>query len=256
LTKPARHFRIDLAYDGTEFAGWQTQAQGRTVQGTLETALSRLQGERPVRVRGAGRTDSGVHARAQVADFRLSTDLDVPALEHALRGMLPHDLRPVRLREVADAFDSRGDATSKTYRYLLDRTGGGDPFLARFALHHPYPIDRGSMDQALLRLPGEHDWSGFAGAKCEVKSRTRNLTEAFYEEHESGDQGWFSFSANGFLTHMVRILVGTSLEVARGRFDPERIDRILASRDRALAGPTAPAKGLVLWSITYPGDAT
>jgi tRNA pseudouridine38-40 synthase len=256
LTGPARHFRIDLAYDGTEFAGWQAQAHGRTVQATLEAVLSRLQGNRALRVRGAGRTDSGVHARAQVADFHLRTDLEPRALEHALRGMLPPDLRPLRLREVDQSFDARGDASCKTYRYRLDRTAAGDPFLARFALHYPYPIDRAAVAQALLRLPGKRDWSAFAGAKCEVQDRTRNLTEARYEENESKEQGWFSFSANGFLTHMVRILVGTLLEVARGKIEPQRIDEILASRDRAQAGPTAPAKGLVLWKIAYPGDST
>ena len=253
MNAPPRRFRIDLAYDGSAFCGWQLQPRGRTVQGVLEQALTRLQGGSPVRVRGAGRTDSGVHARQQVADALLATSLDEPELEHALRSMLPEDLRPSRVRLVADSFDSRRDARSKTYRYRLDRSRPGNPFLARYALHHPGNLDPGAMREALERLPGKRDWSGFAGSACEVRDRVRELSEAAYEEGGEAE-GWFSFTADGFLTHMVRNLVGTLLEVGRGRFEPRRIDRILAERDRSLAGPTAAARGLVLWRVVYPGD--
>ena len=248
-----RHLRIDLAYDGTDFSGWQVQAKGRTVQGTLEAALFRLQGDRPVRVNGAGRTDAGAHARAQVADAFLETDLGLPELNYALLRMLPADLRAIRLREVPESFHARRDAVSKTYRYRLDRSNHGDPFLSRYALHHPYALDVVAMQEALLRLPGERDWSAFAGAKCKVKSRVRDLREASFQG-EPKEDAYFSFTANGFLTHMVRNLVGTLLEVARGRTSPEQINRIVASRDRAQAGPTAPAHGLLLWEIRYPGE--
>jgi tRNA pseudouridine38-40 synthase len=253
LSIEPRRFRIDLAYDGTDFCGWQVQARGRTVQGLLEQTLARLQGGAPVAVRGAGRTDAGVHARQQVADVRLTTPLGDAELGHSLRSMLPGDLRPLRVREVEDSFHSRRDARSKTYRYRLDRSRGGDPFLARYALHRAGRLDLEAMREALNRLPGRRDWSGFAASACEVRDRVREMTEARYEE-TAGGEGWFSFTADGFLTHMVRNLVGTLLDVGRGRFDPGRIERILAAGDRSLAGPTAAARGLVLWRVVYPGD--
>ncbi len=247
----ARRVRIDLAYDGGDFSGWQVQPGRRTVQGVLEQTLSRLQGGRAVRVRGAGRTDAGVHARGQVAD----TDLGVPHsdadLLHALRSMLPPDLRPLRLATVSPTFHARHDAASKTYSYTLDRTPSGDPFRARHALHHPHPVAGEPLRRAIELLPGRRDWSGFAASSCEIEDRVRELSQAVYEEPADG-VGVFTFRADGFLTHMVRILVGTLLEVARGRFAPERIRRILDSGDRTLAGPTAPPHGLCLEHIDYP----
>ena len=248
--RPARRVRFDLAYDGTDFAGWQLQPNRRTVQGILEQVLTRIQGEGQVRVRGAGRTDAGVHARAQVADCELATRLDDGALIHALRGMLPQDLRPVRLVSVSPQFDSRRDARSKTYRYRLDLSAHASPFLARFALHHPDPIDIGAVETALASLPGERDWSAFTASSCRIENRVRRLTEATYEA--SGQEGWFCFSGNGFLTHMARNLVGTLLEVAGGRIPPSRLAAILESGDRRLAGQTAPARGLILWEVRYP----
>jgi len=254
LSAAPRRFRIDLAYDGTDFSGWQVQPRGRTVQGVLERTLTRLQGGRPVSVRGAGRTDAGAHARQQVADARLSISLDEAELGRALRSMLPEDLRPLRVRVVEDSFHSRRDARAKTYRYRLDRSSAGDPFLARYALRHAGDLDLEAMREALGRLPGRRDWSGFAASACVVRDRVRELSEAGYEESGDGE-GWFSFTGDGFLTHMVRNLVGTLLEVGRGRFEPARVERILAEGDRSLAGPTAAARGLVLWRVVYPGDA-
>jgi tRNA pseudouridine38-40 synthase len=223
------------------------------VQGLLEETLTRLQGGVPVRVRGAGRTDAGVHARQQVADVRLAVALDEAELEHALRSMLPRNLRPLSLRVVEDSFVARRDACSKTYRYRLDRSRAGNPFLARYALHRAGELDLAAMRESLRQLPGRRDWSGFAGSACEVRDRVRKLTEAVYEEHP-GEEGWFSFTADGFLTRMVRNLVGTLLEVGTGRFPPRRIRQILEEGDRTLAGPTAAARGLVLWKIVYPGE--
>lgn len=253
MSAPPRRFRFDLAYDGTAFCGWQVQPRERTAQGVLEECLTRLQGGQPVRVRGAGRTDAGVHARQQVADARLRTSLGEAELGRALGSMLPEDLRPLRVRVVPEAFDSRRDALSKTYRYRLDRSPQGDPFAARYALHHSGPLDLEAMQDALRRLPGRRDWSGFAGSACAVRNRVRDLSEASYDDREE-QEGWFSFTADGFLTHMVRNLVGTLLEVGRGRFEAGRIDRILAEGDRSLAGPTAAARGLILWKVVYRHD--
>lgn len=248
-----RRVRLDLAYDGTDFAGWQVQPEARTVQGLLEEKLTRVQGADAVRVRGAARTDAGVHSRGQVADAEVRTRLNDGDLEQALSSMLPQEVRVLGVRTVATEFHSRYRALSKTYRYLLDRTPQGNPFLARYALHHPRGMDEGRLLQALQSLPGRRDWSGFAGAACDVEDRVRHLMEASYVELGTG-LGVFTFEADGFLNHMVRNLVGTLLEVARGRFAPERIHEILDSRDRRLAGPTAPARGLILDRVTYDSD--
>lgn len=247
----ARRIRLDLAYDGTDFHGWQLQPGLRTVQGVLEATLTRLAGERPVRVRGAGRTDAGVHARGQVADATVRVDADDASLTRSLRSMLPADLRALRVASVDPGFDARYDARSKTYRYVVDLTPWGDPFLARYALHHPQAIERSRVRRALELLPGRRDWSGFAASACEVRDRVRTLTEARLRENEDGTAEFF-FSADGFLTHMVRNLVGTLLEVGRGRFAPERMLEVVESRDRSLGGPTAPPHGLCLEQVRYP----
>lgn len=251
MSDGARRYRLDVAYDGTEFAGWQVQPGVRTVQGTLEGVLGRMQGGAPVRVRGAGRTDAGAHARGQVADFLLDCRLGEGELEHALRGMLPREIRPLAVRRVPDGFNARADALRKSYRYRIDRSLSGDPFIARYALHHPYAIDGEALDRALASLRGRKDWSGFTGSACTVENRVRELVEARYDEGPGGE-GWFIFEADGFLTHMVRNIVGTLLEIAGGRSGAERIEKILESGDRRLAGPTAAAKGLFLWHVEYP----
>ncbi len=250
MTVVARRIRLDLAYDGTGFDGWQVQPGRRTVQGVVEAALGRIHGGRPIRVRGAGRTDAGVHARGQVADADVLSRLEDSRLLAALASLLPDDVRPLALVTVDAAFDARRDAVSKTYRYLLDRTPHGDPLVARFALHAPSPIDRPAVDDALRRLIGRHDWSGFAGAACTQDDRIRILFEATMADVAPGRCA-LTFSADGFLNHMVRNLVGTLLEIGRGRFAPGRVDEILASGDRRRAGPTAPARGLCLERIEY-----
>ena len=242
-----------MAYDGTDFAGWQYQPGLRTAQQELEDALSLLQGGRSLRTRSAGRTDAGVHARRQVADCELRTHLDDARLKHSLRCMLPPDLRAQALRTVDAGFHSRRDAVEKVYRYRVDSTSHGNPLLARYALHHPHRLDRQRLDEALRRLPGRRDWSGFTASSCVIGQRVRTLTRAEWREPEEGE-GYFVFAADGFLTHMARNLVGTLLEIARGRMEPQRVEEILERGDRRLAGPTAPAHGLILWDVRYPND--
>jgi tRNA pseudouridine38-40 synthase len=253
MTPAPRRVRLDLAYDGTDFAGWQLQPGRRTIQAAVEEALCRIQGGVPARLRAAGRTDAGVHARRQVADGEVTTRLDDAGLLRALAALLPADVRPLAVRTVPGGFHSRRDAQSKTYAYVLDRAAQGDPFVSRFALHHPHFVDRAAIEEALRRLPGRRDFAGFAGADRATGSTVRDLLAARYQELE-GELAVLSFTAGGFLNHMVRNLVGTLLEVARGRFAPGRIDEILASRDRRLAGPTAPARGLHLDRVTYAGE--
>ena len=241
-----------LAYDGTSYAGWQIQPDRTTVQGVLEAALARLQGGDAVRVRGAGRTDAGVHALAQVADTELNVVLDDDGIAHALRGMLPDDVRPVAVETVAADFHSRKSARWKTYHYLLDRSEAGDALLARYALRYSGAFDEDAVRAALGRLPGRRDWSGFAGAACPPGDRVRELTLAEYRVLPAS-RAVFRFRADGFLNHMVRNLVGTLLEIGRGRFGPDRIDDVLDSGDRRRAGPTAAPHGLFLERIEYDG---
>jgi tRNA pseudouridine38-40 synthase len=245
-----RRLRVDLAYDGTGYRGWQVQASARTVQGTLEGALARLTGGDSVRTRGAGRTDAGVHARGQVADALVDTRLDDGAIAKGLAALLPADVRPTAVGTVPDGFHARRSAVAKTYRYTLDRSPWGDPFLGRFALHHPYAMDLDAVRAALLLLPGTRDWTGFAAAACEVENRVRTLTDARLETGD-GSTLTFVFRADGFLTYMVRNLVGTLLEVGRGAAAPDRVVEVLETRDRGIAGPTAPPKGLCLESVEY-----
>ena len=245
-----RRVRIDLAYDGSAYAGWQVQPGAATVQGVVEGALAAIHGGRLVRIRGAGRTDSGAHARGQVADALVTTRCDDLRLLRALSGMLPDDVRPRRVLTMPASFHARHDARSKTYRYLIDRSQTGDPWRRRYALAWPHAVDGGAVDAALALLVGTHDWSGFTGAACTVSERRRTMTEARRVAVRPALDA-FVFTADGFLTHMVRCLVGTLLEVARGRIAPERIAEVLATGDRGRAGPTAPAHGLSLWRVVY-----
>ena len=247
-----RRVRIDLAYDGTAYEGWQIQPGRFTVQGVLEEALTRLHGGVRVKVRGAGRTDSGVHARAQVADAEVDDRFPDGELHGALLSILPGDIRAARVVSTGAAFHAQHDARGKTYVYFVDRSRSGSPFLARYAHQEPRALDEAAIDDALARLPGTRDWSGFAGAACVVADRVRALTEARRCAVRPGLDA-FVFSADGFLTHMVRNLVGTVLDVGRGRFTPARVDEVIVSKDRGVAGATAPARGLWLWHVDYGG---
>ena len=245
-----RRVRIDLAYDGTAYAGWQVQPGVKTVQGVVEEALSRLHGGKRARLCGAGRTDSGAHARGQVADALVNTRYDDAGLMRALAHMLPEDIRPFRVLTVPPSFHAQHDAQSKTYRYLVDTSPAGDPWRRLYALAIPLPMDEPAVDAALRLCPGTRDWSGFTGSACTVDDRVRTITEARRVPLRPGLQA-FIFTADGFLTHMVRNLVGTLLEVGRGKMAPERIEEVLVTRDRKRAGPTAPAKGLCLTRVVY-----
>jgi tRNA pseudouridine38-40 synthase len=189
----------------------------------------------------------------QVADCEIRSRLDDASLEQALRTMLPPDLRPLSARSSAPSFHARKEAVSKTYRYRLDLSRHGDPFAARYALHHPHRLDPEILNTALRQLVGRRDWSGFAASACDKIDRVRHLTEARVER-PSTDRLCFTFTADGFLQHMVRNLVGTLLEIGGERMPLETIAEVLSSGDRNRAGPTAPSRGLCLTRVRYPGD--
>jgi len=243
-----RNVKIVLEYDGTDFHGWQIQARGRTVQGVLEEVLSRLD-HRPVMVHGAGRTDRGVHAEAQVANFFLERERTPTELLRAINANLPPDVRIKHVEFVEPDFHARLDARSKTYRYTMFCGRILSPFLYRYVYHLIFPVDVTSMQQAAKMLMGEHDFASFSTREYERKSTVRCIREV--ELWCERDLLALEITADGFLRYMVRTIAGTLCEIGRGRLQVKDMERILAARDRRLAGPTLPAKGLTLVRVDY-----
>jgi tRNA pseudouridine38-40 synthase len=237
-----------LAYDGTAYRGFQLQPDEDTIQARLECALAQMAKE-PVRVTAAGRTDSGVHARAQVVHFVLPRRIPPPGVLEGLNSMLPDDIRVHEVGEVEDDFHARFDARSKTYRYYFDRSKVPSPFRSRYTLHYPYALDREALDRAAAGILGERDFAAFRASSCTARTTVRRCTvSAFLEE---GAELVYEIEASGFLHHMVRNVVGTLLQVGQGKREPSSLEALFASRERAEAGPTAPAKGLHLIQVTY-----
>ncbi len=240
--------KITLAYDGTAYRGFQLQPGEDTIQARLESALSQMAKE-PIRVTAAGRTDSGVHAWAQVAHCCLPRPIPPRGILEGLNSMLPEDIRVRFVSEAEDDFHARFDARSKTYRYYFDRSPVPSPFRARYTLHYPYGLDREALDRGASHFLGERDFAAFRASSCRARSTVRScIRSTFLDE---GGELVFEITATGFLHHMVRNLVGTLLEVGRGKREPSSLESILASRQRSEAGPTAPAKGLHLVKVTY-----
>lgn len=242
------NFRITLAYDGTDFTGWQMQPAARTIQGVLTAALTKLDGA-PVTVFGAGRTDSGVHAEGQVASFQLSLIRTADELLDALNGSLPIDIRVLEAAAAPDSFHARRDARGKTYRYHLYTARVMTPFLNRYAWHFPYPLDPDRLQEDAGLLLGTHDFSAFTVSSTEVQTRIRTLTEV--EVLRDGASLMLSFSGNGFLRYMVRTMVGALVDINRGRLKAESLVELLETGDRHLAGRMAPAKGLTMVKVQY-----
>ena len=244
-----RNFKLTLCYDGSRYRGWQKQGNTEhTLQGRLEALLSRLL-EQPVELAGSGRTDAGVHARRQVCSFRADTDLRCEELLGKLRAMLPEDIGALALEDAPPRFHARLSCTGKTYVYRIWNSETPDVFSRRYRLSWPEPLDTAAMEQAAQALLGEHDFSAFCSLKKSKKSPVRRLDEIRVERH--GDELRLAFTGSGFLYNMVRILTGTLLEVGAGRRSAETVSAALLSRDRAMAGPTAPAQGLFLWEVSY-----
>ncbi|MDT7605357.1 MAG: tRNA pseudouridine38-40 synthase [Acidobacteriota bacterium] len=248
-------FRLNIQYDGTDFAGWQTQGQGeRTVQGELERALALLEGE-PVTVHGAGRTDAGVHAEGQVASVKLRRAWEPEKLRAAINGNIERDVRVIACEVAPEDFHARFSARGKTYRYYVFHENFISPFVVRYAHHEPRSLDIERMRECGRLFLGVHDWSAFSAAQADVENRVRNLTRLeiaeFWSEQARGHMIEITVSADGFLRYMVRSIAGTLLAVGRGEIDGEMITRALATGDRTLAGATAPAKGLTLVEVSY-----
>ncbi len=241
-----QNYKIVVAYDGTDFRGWQRQPGERTIQGTLEAAVRKITRRKAV-VHGAGRTDAGVHALAQAANFQVATRLDDTDLFRALNAVLPWDLRIVSLERVPPEFHARKAAKSKVYRYRIVLTPQMSPFDFRYALHWPWPLDLGAMRRAAPLFVRRADFTAFSSNRELGPVRTVKRSELRLSRGELV----YTIEANGFLRYMVRTLVGTLLEIGRGKASPEDIDEMFRSRKRDLAGPTAAAKGLCLIRVEY-----
>jgi tRNA pseudouridine38-40 synthase len=241
-------YKLILEYEGTAYHGWQVQPGLPTIQGILQDVLARFAGG-PVQVTGAGRTDAGVHALGQVASFSADLGLDPPALRKALNANLPPDIVVCRVEEAPPDFDARRSARSKRYRYTILRRDYPSAWHARHALYVSTPLDADAMAEAAKVVIGTHDFSAFRAGTCTARTPVRTVLDATWST--AGDLWHFEIMGNAFLQHMVRILVGTFLEVGRGKRRPEEVAEILASRDRRRAGKTIPAHGLCLVEVHY-----
>ena len=258
-TKVMRNIKLTIQYDGTDFSGWQVQKNTPTIQGLIEKAIFIVTGEE-TRLTGAGRTDAGVHALDQRAAFKTGSTLDPPVLSRALNANLPMDIRIIACEECEDDFHPRYNAKNKTYTYLICRDVPFSVFLRRFSLMCTYSLDVQAMDAAGPLITGRHDFSSFRASGCSAKNPVREIYTISVLELGSVDFMGFTFKtpllkisiqANAFLRHMARNIVGTLMEVGKGRIPPEEMTAILESKNRDAAGPTAPACGLFLEKINY-----
>lgn len=248
-----RRIRITVAWDGTDFHGWQIQTGLPTIQGTIEEIVAGIESA-PVRVEASGRTDAGVHALAQVAAFTIENPIPADNLRRAMNRLLPASVRILRVEEARADFHPRFDAVAKTYRYTIFRDEVCPPLEWRYVYHHPYPLDEDAMAVAARVYEGEHDFSAFAAAdhrsnaqrdsatEAEEPSKVRTIFNSGIERR--GNKLIYTVRGNGFLKHMVRNIVGTLLEAGRGNI-PAHIFPVKCGR-------TAPAKGLTMISVEYP----
>jgi tRNA pseudouridine38-40 synthase len=240
------NFKLILSYDGTDFSGWQRQPKKRTVQGVVEEAVARIAGGR-LAVIGAGRTDAGVHALAQTASFQAELRLRPAELIKALNALLPRDVRVLSVKTAPADFNARRSALGKLYQYRIYRRPVLPPFLRRYVLHWPYPLDTEAMFAAARLFIRQDDFSAFSSNR--LLSPVRKVIRS--ELRQRGPELHYLVEADGFLRHMVRSMVGTLLEVGRGRIGPEKVAELFRKKQRTLASPTVPARGLWLVRVAY-----
>jgi tRNA pseudouridine38-40 synthase len=266
-----RTLKLTIAYDGTDFAGWQRQATERTVQAAIEDALLPIDGERVI-VTGAGRTDAGVHAAGQVASIRLRSSIANEILLRALNATLPADVRVLAIDDAPEGFNAQFAAKRKTYRYSLWSDGVVPPALRRYVWHIPQRLSVAAMDEAAAVLIGTHDFSAFQASGGDVQTTVRGVLTSRIETMTpnaatgdgllagavavpvamlSGRLICYEITGAGFLRHMVRNIVGTLVDIGRDRLAVGEMRAVLESRDRARASATAPSHGLTLWSVDY-----
>ena len=248
-----RYF-LYIAYDGTDFLGWQSQPEGRTVQGELEQRLSTIL-RRPISITGAGRTDAGVHASQMVCHLNLDLSQgEMEQVTYRLRRFLPPDIAMLEVRRVTEDAHARYDAVSRRYGYHV-RTEAS-PFTRKYCTLVPETLDFAAMNEAASHLIGEHDFTTFSKKHSQVKTHICTVTEAKWERCSTCDECSYTFhiAANRFLRNMVRGIVGTLFEVGRGKIEPSDFGDLLTARDRSLCGSSAPSEGLFLEEVTYPAS--
>jgi len=250
-----RYIKLTIAYDGTDFHGWQIQANKPTVQGEIVSVLRRLTQEN-IQLHATGRTDAGVHALGQVGSFRTQSALSPLEFQRALNALLPPAIRIVGSEETGPDFSARWSAKGKVYRYRIYRGKVVPPMLWRYVLHYPFPLDEDAMRDAAARFVGMHDFSSFAASTgSEEDDKERNMQREIYSTElkrtGDGEELWFTVHGRSFLRYMVRKMVGTLLDVGRGRLKPEDIDRLFELRDRSKSGPTVPPQGLFMVRVDH-----
>ncbi len=250
-----RHFKLTIAYDGTDFHGWQIQANRPTIQGEIVSVLQQLTQEK-IMLHGAGRTDAGVHALGQVASFRTQSGLSAQEFQRALNALLPPTIRIVGAEEVGPDFNARWSARGKTYRYRLYRGKVVPPAIWRYVLHYPFPLDEDAMRDAAARFVGMHDFASFAastGSEDDDKERSteREIYSTELARTPDNEELVFTVRGRSFLRYMVRKMVGTLLDVGRGKLTAADIERLYELRDRSKSGPTVPPQGLVMVEVQH-----
>lgn len=246
-----KRIKLVVAYDGTNYRGWQIQKNGETIESVLNRALMELTGEE-IHVMGASRTDSGVHAMGNVAVFDTNARMPGDKFSYALNQRLPEDIRVQHSCEVAPDFHPRYQETVKTYEYRILNREFPLPAYRLNTYFTYYPVDTDCMQKAASCLVGEHDFQSFCAAGAQVKTTVRTIYDLLVIR--DGDLITIRITGNGFLYNMVRIIAGTLIKIGTGEWPPEYVEEILEARDRRSAGPTAPAKGLTLMEIVFKGE--
>lgn len=244
-------YKAKILYDGTDFSGYQVQPDKRTVQGELEKALTKLAKGEKVRVHGSGRTDAGVHARGQIIHFDFPFTIDPKGLMIGMNTVTSAEITVLDVERAEDSFHARYHAKGKKYTYRVDNNRFRDPFLRRYSHHHRYPMNKEKVEQALAQLQGTHDFTSFASTHSDKEDKVRTLYQATVKVDEDTNEWAFTFIGNGFLYNMIRILMGTLLEIADGRRQPEEISNIIEAKDREAAGMTLSPEGLCMEEVYY-----
>ena len=242
------NIKLTVEYKGTNYVGWQRQENGNSIQEEIEKAIKLVTGEK-VNLIGSGRTDSGVHAKGQVANFMTKSKIPADKFKLALNTKLPKDISIINSKKVEEDFHARYDATGKRYKYLIYNNPIRSPFYNDFAYFLSYPLDYEEMDKTLNYFIGTYDFTSFMAANSSVKTTIRTINYLSLEK--KGNLIIINIEGNGFLYNMVRIIVGTIVDVGRGRIKPNSISQIIASKNRKAAGHTAPPEGLYLEKVYY-----
>ncbi|WP_426288464.1 tRNA pseudouridine(38-40) synthase TruA [Enterococcus durans] len=244
-------YKAIIAYDGTNFNGFQKQPNGRTVQEEIEKTLTKMANGKEITVFGSGRTDAGVHAMGQVIHFDYLEERPLERMRFALDTQSPEDIAVKEVAIVSEDFHARYLVKEKTYQFRVDIGKPRSPFRRHYASYFPYPIDVEKIQRALPDLLGTHDFTSFCASGSSIEDKVRTIYEAKMEVNETGDELLFTFRGNGFLYKMIRILVGTLLKIGNGRLAEDSIPEIIAKKDRNAAGPTAHPEGLYLYEVKY-----